>query len=213
MAAQAASLRPHERGKPVVESGQRMKDAQEKKVAGTESDAAVRKAADEHADAESEERKRDRRDGKRDGYQPDAQTPNRLVQLDHLKAKVDAGADYIVTQLFFDNRAFFDWQEQVRLRGIDVPIFAGIMQITSIEGMKRMADLSGGTNFPASLQRSIYRCQDNPEAVARVGVHWATEQCRDLIDRGVRGIHFYTLNKSDATRKIYETRGVTRAKK
>lgn len=136
------------------------------------------------------------------------QTPNRLVQMDHLKAKVDEGADYIVTQLFFDNRAFFDFQERCVLRGIRAPMIAGIMPITSIEGLKRMAELSGGTNFPASLLRSIYRCQDDPVSVARVGVHWATEQCRDLIDRGVRGIHFYTLNKSDATRQIYETLGV-----
>ncbi|MFO0827740.1 MAG: methylenetetrahydrofolate reductase [NAD(P)H] [Phycisphaerales bacterium] len=141
------------------------------------------------------------------------ETPNRLLQLDHLKAKVDAGADYIVTQLFFDNRAFFDFQEQAKLHGINVPIIAGIMPITSIEGMKRMADLAGGTNFPAPLQRAIYRCQSDHDAVARVGVHWATEQCRDLIDRGVRGIHFYTLNKSDATRKIYETLGVTRVQR
>ncbi len=139
------------------------------------------------------------------------QTPNRLVQTDHLKAKVDEGADYIVTQLFFDNRAFFDFQERCVLRGIRAPIIAGIMPITSIDGLKRMAELSGGTNFPAPLLRSIYRCQDDPVSVARVGVHWATEQCRDLIDRGVRGIHFYTLNKSDATRQIYETLGVRTA--
>jgi methylenetetrahydrofolate reductase (NADPH) len=136
------------------------------------------------------------------------QTPNRLVQIDHLKAKVDEGADYIVTQLFFDNRAFFDFQERCALRGIHVPIIAGIMPINSIEGLKRMAELAGGTNFPAPLLRSIQRCQNDPASVARVGVHWATEQCRDLIDRGVRGIHFYTLNKSDATRQIYETLGV-----
>jgi methylenetetrahydrofolate reductase (NADPH) len=136
------------------------------------------------------------------------QTPNRLVQMDHLKAKVDEGADYIVTQLFFDNRAFFDFQERCILRGIRAPIIAGIMPITSLEGLQRMAELSGGTNFPAPLLRAIDRCQDDPVSVARVGVHWATEQCRDLIDRGVRGIHFYTLNKSDATRQIYETLGV-----
>jgi methylenetetrahydrofolate reductase (NADPH) len=138
------------------------------------------------------------------------QTPNTLVQLDHLKAKVDAGADYIVTQLFFDNRAFFDFQERCRLRRIDVPIIAGIMPVTSIDGLRRMADLAAGTNFPASLLKSIERCRDDAAAVARVGLHWATEQCRDLLDRGVRGIHFYTLNKSDATKQIYETLGVAR---
>ena len=136
------------------------------------------------------------------------QTPNRLVQIDHLKAKVDEGADYIVTQLFFDNRAFFDFQERCVLNGIKIPIIAGIMPITSIDGLRRMAELAGGTNFPAPLLRSIQRCQGDAASVARVGIHWATEQCRDLIDRGVRGIHFYTLNKSDATRQIYETLGV-----
>ena len=138
------------------------------------------------------------------------QTPNRLVQMDHLKAKVDAGADYVVTQLFFDNRAFFDFVERCRLAGIEVPILAGIMPITSLDGLKRMAELAAGTNFPASLLKSLDRARHDPAAVARVGIHWATEQCRDLLDRGVRGIHFYSLNKSDATRKIYETLGVGR---
>jgi len=138
------------------------------------------------------------------------ETPNRLVQMDHLKAKVEAGADYIVTQLFFDNRAFFDFVERCRLAGIEVPILAGIMPITSLDGLRRMADLAAGTNFPAPLLKSLDRCRHDPAAVARVGIHWATEQCRDLLDRGVRGIHFYSLNKSDATRKIYETLGVGR---
>jgi methylenetetrahydrofolate reductase (NADPH) len=138
------------------------------------------------------------------------QTPSRLVQMDHLRAKVDAGADYIVTQLFFDNDAFFDFVERCRLAGITVPIIAGIMPATSVDGLRRMAELAAGTNIPAALLKSIGRCQNDPEAVARVGIHWATEQCRDLLDRGVRGIHFYTLNKTDATRKIYETLGVSR---
>lgn len=136
-----------------------------------------------------------------------AQTPNRLTQLDHLKEKVDAGADYVCTQMFFDNAAFYDWRERCELAGIKVPLVAGIMPITSIAGMKRMAELAAGTNFPARLQRHIYRCQDDPEAVERVGIHWATEQCRDLIDHGVRGIHFYTLNRSDATKQIYHALG------
>lgn len=134
-------------------------------------------------------------------------TPNQLLQMDHLKAKVEAGADYICTQLFFDNHEFYDWSERCKLAGIKVPLVAGIMPIASIGGMRRMADLAGGTKFPAALLKQIYRCQNDPEAVARVGTHWATEQCRDLIDHGVQGIHFYTLNRSDATRRIYETLG------
>lgn len=135
------------------------------------------------------------------------ETPNTLTLMDHLKAKVDAGADYICTQMFFHNPVFYDWCERCELAGIRVPKFAGIMPITSIAGMKRMADLSGCTNFPARLQRHIYRCQDDPDAVKRLGIHWATEQCRDLMDHGVRGIHFYTLNRSDATMQIYQTLG------
>src|SRR5437660_7342125 len=135
-------------------------------------------------------------------------TPNRLREMDHLKAKVDAGADYIVTQLFFSNHDFYDFRERCELAGIKVPIVAGIMPITSREGMVRMAELALGARFPARLLRAISRCGDDREAVARVGVHWATEQCRDLLDNGVLGIHFYTLNRSDATRQIYENLGV-----
>jgi methylenetetrahydrofolate reductase (NADPH) len=127
--------------------------------------------------------------------------------MDHLKAKVDAGVNCLITQMFFDNRAFYDWCERCELAGIDVPLVAGIMPITSLKGMQRMADLAAGTNFPAPLQKMVYRCQDDPESVKRVGIHWATEQCRDLIDHGVRGIHFYTLNQSDATKTIYQNLG------
>jgi methylenetetrahydrofolate reductase (NADPH) len=136
-------------------------------------------------------------------------TPNRLVEMDHLKAKVDAGADYIVTQLFFDNRDFYDFRERCVLAGISVPIIAGIMPVTSISGMQRMADLAAGARFPAALIRAVQRCGNDAQAVTRVGIHWATEQCRDLLDHQVRGIHFYTLNRSDATRRIYENLGVS----
>lgn len=136
------------------------------------------------------------------------ETPNTLVQMDHLKAKVDAGADFVVTQLFFDNDAFFDWRDRCRLAGITVPVIAGLMPVTSVAGMRRMADLAAGTRFPAPLLRLLKRCEDDPESVANVGIHWATEQARDLMDRGVDGVHFYTLNKSDATRRIYRTLGL-----
>jgi methylenetetrahydrofolate reductase (NADPH) len=136
-------------------------------------------------------------------------TRNRLVEMDHLKAKVDSGAHYICTQLFFDNRDFYDFRERCDLAGIKVPILAGIMPITSEKGMKRMADLAAGVRFPAPLLRSIQRCGGNAEAVQRVGIHWATEQCRDLLDHQARGIHFYTLNQSDATRQIYLNLGIS----
>ena len=135
-------------------------------------------------------------------------TPNRLQEMDYLKQKVDAGADYVVTQLFFDNRDFFDFRDRCDLAGIRVPIIAGIMPITSLGGMKRMAELAAGARFPARLLRSLQRCQDDPESVARVGIHYASEQCHDLLEHKVRGIHFYTLNRSDATRRIFESLGL-----
>jgi methylenetetrahydrofolate reductase (NADPH) len=133
--------------------------------------------------------------------------PNRLLELDHLKRKIDAGADYICTQLFFDNRDFYDFRERCDLAGIRVPILAGIMPVTSRGGLARMAELALGARYPAALLRAIDRCKDD-DSVAKVGVHWATEQCRDLLDHNVRGLHFYTLNKSDATRRIYEYLGL-----
>ncbi len=135
------------------------------------------------------------------------ETPNRLKELDYLKQKICAGVDYICTQLFFDNRDFYDFRERCALANITVPIVAGIMPITSKASMVRMAELALGARFPANLLRAIGRCSDD-KAVARVGIHWATEQCRDLLDNNVRGIHFYTLNKSDGTRQIYENLGV-----
>jgi methylenetetrahydrofolate reductase (NADPH) len=133
--------------------------------------------------------------------------PNRLAEMDHLKRKVDAGADYICTQLFFDNRDFYDFRDRCELAGIKVPIVAGIMPITSRGGMVRMAELAAGARFPAKLLRAVGRCADDA-AAQRVGISWATEQCADLLHHNVRGIHFYTLNRSDATRQIYQNLGV-----
>ena len=135
-------------------------------------------------------------------------TPNRLVELDHLKAKVDAGADYICTQLFFDNNDFYDFQERCDLAGIRVPIIAGIMPITTTTGMRRMAELAAGSRFPAKLLTALVRAGSNQESVRRVGLHYATEQCADLLNHKVAGIHFYTLNQSSATREIYANLGL-----
>jgi methylenetetrahydrofolate reductase (NADPH) len=135
-------------------------------------------------------------------------TPNRVLEMDYLKAKVDAGAEYICTQLFFDNRDFYDFRDRCLLAGIRLPILAGIMPVTSIKVMMRMAETALGARFPAPLLRAINRTGGDADAVRRVGIHWATEQCRDLLDHQVRGIHFYTLNRSTATREIYLNLGV-----
>jgi methylenetetrahydrofolate reductase (NADPH) len=137
-------------------------------------------------------------------------TPNRLVEMDYFKAKVEAGADYIVTQLFFDNRDFFDFRERCALAGVHIPIIAGIMPITSIGGLKRMAELAGGARFPAKLLGALQPCQKDPELVRRVGIQYALEQCHDLMANDVAGIHFYTLNRSDATRMIFDSLDIPR---
>jgi methylenetetrahydrofolate reductase (NADPH) len=138
-------------------------------------------------------------------------TPNRLLEMDYLKAKVDAGADYICTQLFFDNHDFLDFRDRCRLAGINVPILAGIMPVTATAGMRRMADLAGGARFPAKLLRLLGDCGNDADAVREAGTRYATEQCAELLREGVDGIHFYTLNKSRATRDIYAALGMTPA--
>ena len=135
------------------------------------------------------------------------ETPNRLKEIDNLKAKVDEGADYIITQLFFDNHDFYDFRERCELAGITVPIIAGIMPIITKSGMVRMAELALGSRFPARLLKEVGRV-DSPDAIEKIGIEWATNQVRDLIDNKVRGIHFYTLNNARATLGIYKALGV-----
>ncbi|HIX19131.1 MAG TPA: methylenetetrahydrofolate reductase [NAD(P)H] [Candidatus Akkermansia intestinigallinarum] len=137
---------------------------------------------------------------------PDAR--NRIREMDFLKAKIDEGADYICTQLFFDNHAFFDFRDRCRILGIDVPIIAGIMPVTSISSMNRMADLSPGTNFPARLLKAMLRAGGDRESIERIGINYASNQCSELLDEDVDGIHFYTLNRSKATLQIYRNLGI-----
>jgi methylenetetrahydrofolate reductase (NADPH) len=135
------------------------------------------------------------------------ETPNRLKEMDYLKAKVDAGADSICTQLFFDSRGFYDFCERCEIAGIRVPIIAGVMPVTSLRGMDRIAGLAPGTRFPARLIKSLMRAKGDQYAES-VGIHWTTEQVRDLVDNGAKGVHFYTLNRSKATQRVYETLGL-----
>lgn len=135
-------------------------------------------------------------------------TRNRIREMDYLKAKLDEGADYICTQLFFDNHAFFDYRDRCRLLGIDVPIIAGIMPVTSISSMNRMAELSAGTNFPARLLKAMLRAGGDKTSIERIGINYASNQCAELLDADVDGIHFYTLNRSKATLEIYHNLGI-----
>ncbi len=135
-------------------------------------------------------------------------TRNRIREMDYLKAKLDEGADYICTQLFFDNHAFFDFRERCRIMEINVPIIAGIMPVTSISSMNRMAELSAGTNFPARLLKAMLRAGGDRASIERIGINYASNQCSELLDADVDGIHFYTLNRSRATLEIYRNLGI-----
>jgi methylenetetrahydrofolate reductase (NADPH) len=119
----------------------------------------------------------------------------------YLCQKVRAGADFIITQLFFDNRHFFSFEKRMREKAVIVPIIPGIMPITNYGQILRFTRICGAT-IPQRLLTDLERIQEDAEAVEEYGIEHATKQCRELIAHGVPGIHFYTLNKSTATRDI-----------
>ncbi|MEA2700711.1 MAG: methylenetetrahydrofolate reductase [Myxococcales bacterium] len=119
----------------------------------------------------------------------------------HLKTKVDAGLDFVVTQLFFDNRFYFDFVARASAAGITVPIVPGIMPIRNLAHVERMTKLCGAS-IPSALFAELDRSRQDEAAVAALGVAHATAQCVELLNEGAPGIHFYTLNQSPATRVI-----------
>ncbi len=123
------------------------------------------------------------------------------VDIENLKRKVDAGCEYLITQLFFDNQKYFDFVAHVRSVGIGVPIIPGIMPITNVNQIERFTQMCGAT-IPEPLLSELRRLRDDHHAVLSLGVAHATAQCLELLHRGAPGIHFYTLNKSPAARTI-----------
>jgi methylenetetrahydrofolate reductase (NADPH) len=121
--------------------------------------------------------------------------------LRHCKTKVDAGAEFLITQLFFHNRAYFDFVGRARAAGIEVPILPGIMPVTNVEQIQRIASMSGA-QVPAGLSAALRARRDDPDSTLQLGVAYAALQCADLLRNGAPGIHFYTLNRSPATRAI-----------
>lgn len=126
---------------------------------------------------------------------------SKYQDLHHLKRKVDAGAQFLITQLFFDNRHYFDFVDRCRSVGINVPIIPGIMPITNVDQIRRFTEMCGAT-IPPLLMEEMEKRRQQPERVHELGVAHATIQCLGLLQGGAPGVHFYTLNKSTATREI-----------
>jgi len=135
---------------------------------------------------------------------------NSTRDLEHLRAKVDAGANLIITQLFFDNDDFYRFRDAARAMGIKVPIIAGIMPITNVAQIKRFVSVIGA-KIPHPLLLELERLEADAEAVQAAGIAHATRQCQDLLAREADGIHFYTLNKSKATVQICRALGAAHA--
>jgi len=130
---------------------------------------------------------------------PQAESPESDIRF--LKAKQDAGASFLITQLFFDNEYYFDFVTRAREAGITVPIIPGIMPVTNLRNIKRITELCK-SEIPEPYERQLEAREDDPQAMQDLGVAYATLQCVDLLSRGAPGIHFYTLNRSPATRAI-----------
>ncbi|WP_025209373.1 methylenetetrahydrofolate reductase [NAD(P)H] [Hippea sp. KM1] len=130
------------------------------------------------------------------------ESPSLEKDIEYLKMKIDAGGEFIITQLFFDNTKFFDFIERAEKAGIDVPIIAGIMPILSLNQVKRFVEMCGAT-IPKKLIDSLTG-KDKEESY-KIGTDYAIKQCEELLEGGVRGLHFYTLNKYNATKEIIES--------
>lgn len=136
-------------------------------------------------------------------YPEGHQENNDLMDLFHLKRKAEEGTDFLISQIFFDNNFFYDFKEKAKKLEIDAPLVAGIMPVTDARQIKRITALCG-SSIPAKFQRILDRYENNPEALEDAGIAYAVEQIVDLISSGVDGIHLYTMNKVDTTKKIMD---------
>ncbi|MFN3947227.1 MAG: methylenetetrahydrofolate reductase [NAD(P)H] [Aquificaceae bacterium] len=131
------------------------------------------------------------------------ESPNMEWEIKYFKRKVQAGADFSITQMFFENEHYYRFVDLCQKVGIDIPIIPGIMPITNFRQVQRFASMCGA-DIPQKLIERLEPYAENPEETLKVGVEYATEQCLDLLKQGVPGLHFYTLNKSKATLMVYE---------
>lgn len=131
------------------------------------------------------------------------ESANKSVDMDYLKQKVEAGCDFVTTQMFFDNSILYSYLYRIREKGITVPVIAGIMPVTNAKQIKRITQMSG-TYLPSRFMSIVDRFGDNPAAMKQAGIAYATDQIIDLIANGVNGIHIYSMNKPDVAMKIKE---------
>lgn len=131
------------------------------------------------------------------------EAPDLAADVDNLKRKVDAGADAVVTQLFYDNRDFFAFEDICRQRGINVPLIPGLMPVTNLKQIQRITSLCG-SKLPSDFVGRLAEREDDEPWQFEVGVEFASRQVQELIDHGVRGIHFYVLNRSQATCRVLD---------
>jgi methylenetetrahydrofolate reductase (NADPH) len=131
------------------------------------------------------------------------EAPSFEEDLANLRKKTESGVEFLITQLFLDNRVFFRFVERAREAGIEVPIVPGIMPMVSLKNLRSAMQLSPGSKAPPELEERLVEAGEDTDRAIEIGVQWATRQCRELLDRGAPGIHFFTLNKSPATRKVH----------
>ena len=131
------------------------------------------------------------------------ESANKSVDIDYLKQKVEAGCDFVTTQMFFDNSILYSYLYRIREKGIQVPVIAGIMPVTNAKQIRRITQMSG-TYLPSRFMSIVDRFGDNPAAMKQAGIAYATDQIIDLIANGVNGIHVYSMNKPDVAMKIKE---------
>jgi methylenetetrahydrofolate reductase (NADPH) len=132
------------------------------------------------------------------------EAPSREQDLEHLALKVERGAEFLITQYFYDNRFFLDFVGRCRARGVTVPIVAGVMPIFSVKMMESLAEMCGATITPEVRQGIAALPEGNTDALVEFGVDYAVKQCRGLLAAGVAGLHFYTLNRARSTAAIVQ---------
>ena len=131
------------------------------------------------------------------------ESANKSVDIDYLKQKVEAGCDFVTTQMFFDNSILYSYLYRIREKGIQVPVIAGIMPVTNAKQIRRITQMSG-TYLPSRFMSIVDRFGDNPAAMKQAGIAYATDQIIDLVANGVRHIHLYTMNNPKVALKVYE---------